>query len=112
MADRREGSLENSLPYNIAGRRRRPVHSDRSEAIPGELRLHRVSSNDAPELPPALMTVEELAVLLHTSKAAVYARLARGGIPGCVRLGRTLRFDPRVIAQWLSANSASAGGLP
>ncbi|WP_373372119.1 helix-turn-helix domain-containing protein [Nannocystis bainbridge] len=58
------------------------------------------------------MTVEELALLLNTSKGAVYARLSRGGIPGAVRLGRTLRFDPRIIAQWLSANSASAGGQP
>ncbi|WAS99570.1 helix-turn-helix domain-containing protein [Nannocystis punicea] len=56
------------------------------------------------------MTVEELAVLLRTSKGAVYARHARGGIPGGLRLGRTLRFDPRIIAQWLSAKSASAGG--
>ncbi|MCY1010516.1 helix-turn-helix domain-containing protein [Nannocystis pusilla] len=58
------------------------------------------------------MTVEELAVLLRTSKGAVYARHARGGIPGGLRLGRTLRFDPRIIAQWLSAKSASAGGQP
>ncbi|WP_373372137.1 helix-turn-helix domain-containing protein [Nannocystis bainbridge] len=56
------------------------------------------------------MTVEELALLLNTSKGAVYARLSRAGIPGAVRLGRTLRFDPRIIAQWLSAKSASAGG--
>lgn len=71
-----------------------------------------VSSREEVTLPPPLMTVEELAVLLRTSKGAVYARHARGGIPGGVRLGRTLRFDPRVIAQWLSANSASAGGQP
>ncbi|MCY1007056.1 helix-turn-helix domain-containing protein [Nannocystis pusilla] len=58
------------------------------------------------------MTVEELAVLLRTSKGAVYARVSRGGVPGVVRLGRTIRFDPRIIAQWLSAKSASAGGQP
>ena len=68
-----------------------------------------VSSLDALEVPP-LMTVEELALLLQTSKGAVYARLARGGIPGALRLGRTLRFDRRIIVHWLSANSTSAGG--
>lgn len=68
-----------------------------------------VSSLDALAVPP-LMTVEELALLLQTSKGAIYARLARGGIPGALRLGRTLRFDRRVIVQWLSANSTSAGG--
>lgn len=68
-----------------------------------------VSSLDTLEV-PSLMTVAELAVVLQTSKGAIYARLARGGIPGALRLGRTLRFDRRVIVQWLSANSTSAGG--
>lgn len=51
-----------------------------------------MSSRDALAL-PSLMTVEELAELLRTSRGAVYARHARGGIPGALRLGRTLRFD-------------------
>lgn len=84
--------------------------SNRLSEITDEHRSPVVSSREASPLPPRLMTVEELAVLLNTSKGAVYARHARGGIPGGLRLGRTLRFDPRVIAQWLSANSASAGG--
>jgi predicted DNA-binding transcriptional regulator AlpA len=99
-----------SYPYNIPARRRRPVHSDMPKAIHPERHSAEVSSRPAAKLPPPLMTVEELALLLRTSKGAVYARYARGGIPGGLRLGRTLRFDPRIIAQWLSANSASAGG--
>ena len=104
--------VEKPPPYNIAGLRKRPVSSDRHRAIPGKAESGSVSSREATALPPQLMTVQELAILLNTSKGAVYARHARGGIPGGVRLGRTLRFDPRVIAQWLSANSASAGGQP
>lgn len=99
----------NSLPYNIGGRRRPPVPSDRNKAIAPEHGSGAVSSPDVLALPP-LMTVEELAVLLQTSKGAVYARHARGGIPGALRLGRTLRFDRRIIVHWLSANSTSAGG--
>ncbi|MBL9106478.1 MAG: helix-turn-helix domain-containing protein [Myxococcales bacterium] len=59
-----------------------------------------------------MLTVRELALLLATSSAGVYSRVARGQVPGVLRIGRSIRFDPRVIAQWLSANSASAGGHP
>ena len=104
--------MESPHPYNIAARRRRHVSSASKGAIADPRALEAVSSRDDVKLPPPLMTVEELAVLLRTSKGAVYARFARGGIPGGLRLGRTLRFDPRIIAQWLSANSASAGGQP
>jgi len=102
--------VESSDPYGKEPSRGQHVHSDRCAEIAHERRSPAVSSPEASPLPPSLMTTEELAVLLHTSKGAVYARHARGGIPGGVRLGRTLRFDPRIIAQWLSANSASAGG--
>ncbi len=104
----RKGSVQNSLPY-IKGCWEIPVPSDRRGATLHEHNSGAVSSLDAPDMPP-LMTVEELAFLLQASKGSVYARLARGGIPGALRLGRTLRFDRRVIVQWLSANSTSAGG--
>ncbi len=74
--------------------------------------MSSVSSLRSLDLPPPLLTVRDLAVLLTTSSSGVYSRVARGQIPGALRIGRTLRFDPRVIAQWLSANKASAGGLP
>ena len=104
--------MENTYPYHMAGRRRGSVSSARLRAIPAEVGSGDVSSRETAVLPPQLMTVQELAILLNTSKGAVYARYARGGIPGGVRLGRTLRFDPRVVAQWILANSASAGGQP
>ena len=102
------GSVQNSLPYNIVGRRTKPVPSDSRRWITQERRCDEVSSRDALAL-PSLMTVEELAELLRTSRGAVYARHARGGIPGALRLGRTLRFDRTIIVHWLSANSTSAG---
>ena len=71
-----------------------------------------VRSRSLVDLPPPLLTVQDLAVLLATSSSGVYSRVARGQVPGALRIGRSLRFDPRVIAQWLSANKASAGGLP
>ena len=56
-----------------------------------------------------LLTADDLAELLATTRGAIYARHSRGGIPGGIRLGRTLRFDPDVIDKWITANTASAG---
>ncbi len=56
-----------------------------------------------------LLTADDLADLLATTRGAIYARHARGGIPGGIRLGRTLRFDPEVINTWITANTAGVG---
>jgi predicted DNA-binding transcriptional regulator AlpA len=91
---------------------RRSVPKDRHRAIPANIVNEGVRSRSEVDLPPPLLTVQDLAVLLTTSSSGVYSRVARGQIPGTIRIGRSLRFDPRVIAQWLSANKASAGDLP
>jgi len=103
--------LESSYPYTTS-RGRRPVPKDSMRTISPNADDCSVSWRGSPELPPPLLTVRELAVLLATSSSGVYSRVARGQIPGALRIGRSLRFDPRVVAQWLSANKASAGGLP
>jgi len=103
--------MEKSLPY-IMPVGRRSVPKDISRAIPENIVNEGVRSRNGLDLPPPVLTVQDLAVLLATSSSAVYSRVARGQIPGAFRIGRSLRFDRRVIAQWLSANKASAGGLP
>ncbi len=102
--------MEKADPY--AKVRPGPVRRDSKGRISDGRAVATVSSRGEVDLPPPLLTVKDLAVLLATSSGGIYSRVARGQIPGALRLGRTLRFDPRVIAQWLSANSASAGGHP
>lgn len=104
-------TVEQSHPY-IVSVGRRHVPKDRHRAIPENVVNEGVRSRNDIDLPPPLLTVQELAVLLTTSNSGIYSRVARGQIPGVLRIGRTLRFEPRVIARWLSANKASAGGLP
>jgi len=41
---------------------------------------------------PELLTPDEVAVWLRTSKKAVYAKAERGGLPGAIRVGRRLYF--------------------
>ena len=102
--------MEKSHPY-IVPVGRRPVPKDIQRAIPENIVADSVRSRSDLDLPPPVLTVQDLAVLLATSSSSVYSRVARGQIPGAFRIGRSLRFDRRAIAQWLSANKASAGGL-
>ena len=101
--------MEKSHPY-IVSVGRRPVPKDIQRAIPDNIVADSVRSRGDLDLPPPVLTVQDLAVLLATSSSSV-SRVARNQIPGAFRIGRSLRFDRRVIAQWLSANKASAGGL-
>ena len=102
--------MEKNHPY-IVPVGRRAVLKDSQRAIPENIVEEGVRSRGALDLPPPVLTVQDLAVLLATSSSSVYSRVARSQTPGAFRIGRSLRFDRRVIAQWLSANKASAGGL-
>jgi len=49
----------------------------------------------------ALLTTREVAEVLAISERTV-KRLVRRGFP-CVRVGRSLRFDPKAVFRWLEA---------
>ncbi len=59
---------------------------------------------------PALLTVEEVADYLRTSRAAVYHQVARGQLPGVVRVGRRVLVKRAVLEQALDEGSATAPG--
>ncbi len=71
----------------------------------------RPHSPQPPPLPRPLLTADAVAELLAVTRSAIYARHARGAIPGGVRFGRTLRFDPDIIAAWIAAHT-DRGGAP
>ena len=50
---------------------------------------------------PRALRVSELAALLAVSDRQIYALAAQHRIPGCFRIGGSLRFDPVAIAAWL-----------
>ncbi len=49
----------------------------------------------------SLWTVRDVAAFLKTSRSWVYQATADGTLPGVVRLGARLRFDPLVIKAWV-----------
>ncbi len=58
-----------------------------------------------------LLTVEEVSLLLRTSRKAIYAMTERGHLPGVVRLGRRLLFRRDLLLNWLGQKSMpSLGG--
>jgi excisionase family DNA binding protein len=58
--------------------------------------------------PPYLMTVDETAALLRTSRKAVYTMAERGAIGGVVRVGRRLLFHRDDLLHWLRQKGASS----
>lgn len=53
-----------------------------------------------------LLTVDETAKLLRTSRIAVYAMVARGQVPGVIRLGRRVLFRTQDLLDWLDQKRA------
>ncbi len=67
-----------------------------------------MSSTDAL---PLLLTVDETAVLLRTTRGALYAMIERGQIPH-IRLGRRVRFHRDDLLRFLAERRApSPGGI-
>jgi excisionase family DNA binding protein len=59
---------------------------------------------------PSLLTIAEVAVLLRTSRKAVYAMAERGQLPGLTRIGRRLLVRRDDVRLWLDERRAASPG--
>ena len=55
---------------------------------------------------PVFLTPDEVAVLLRTSRKAVYAMVDRRQLPGVTRLGRRVLIRSDQLLDWLRQKSA------
>ena len=55
-----------------------------------------------------LLTPDEVATLLRTSRKAIYSMAERGALPGTVRIGRRLLFRRDELIHWLGQKSTSS----
>jgi excisionase family DNA binding protein len=60
--------------------------------------------------PPPLLTVEEAADLLRTSRKAVYALIERAQLAGVTRLGRRVLIRRAELLQFLAEERAASPG--
>jgi excisionase family DNA binding protein len=54
---------------------------------------------------PALLTPDEVAASLRTSRKAIYAMIERGRLPGIVRIGRRVLVRQDALLDWLRQKS-------
>jgi excisionase family DNA binding protein len=57
-----------------------------------------------------LLTAEEVAALLRTTRKAIYARAERGLLPGVIRDGRRLLVRRDDLLSWLDERRAASPG--
>ncbi|NQU84531.1 MAG: helix-turn-helix domain-containing protein [Mariniphaga sp.] len=50
-----------------------------------------------------LLTVDELAHLLHLSKPTIYSNYSKGLLPGGCKQGKRLYFDKKIIISWIKS---------
>lgn len=74
--------------------------------------MRRLRSGGAPQDDPTsadrplLLTPDEVAALLRTSRKAVYAMVDRRQLPGVTRLGRRVLIRSELLLDWLRHKSA------
>ena len=57
---------------------------------------------------PTLITVDEAADLLRTSRRAIYMMLERRQLPGVTRIGRRVLFRSADLLDWLDQKSRAS----
>ena len=55
---------------------------------------------------PVLMTADDVAMLLRTTRKAVYVMAERGLLPGVTRIGRRVLFRASDLLKWLNQKRA------
>ncbi len=55
---------------------------------------------------PVLLTVDEAAALLRTTRRAMYAMVERRQLPGVVRIRRRVLFRSEALLDWVDQKSA------
>ena len=63
----------------------------------------------APDL-PELLTADEVAAWLKTSRKAIYAKAERGSLPGATYVGRRLYFLRADLLKWVEQGRVPSVG--
>ena len=50
-----------------------------------------------------LLTIDEIAELLHLAKPTIYSKVSKNELPGVMKQGKRLYFDRQIIIDWIKA---------
>ena len=64
------------------------------------------SSGEKRVEPPILLTVDEVAAVLRTTRPAIYAMIERRQVPGVIRIRRRVLFRADGLLHWLDQKRA------
>ena len=67
---------------------------------------HAIRSSMDADSHPLLLTVDEAAGLLRTTRKAVYAMVERSQVPGVIRIRRRVLFRAADLLHWLDQKCA------
>lgn len=59
-----------------------------------------------------LLTADDLGELLGVGRRSIYNMMSEAPIPGALKIGRRLRFDPVVVREWIATLPHSRGRHP
>lgn len=68
--------------------------------------MRPMRNGSAPADLPRLLTVDEAAEFLRTTRRAVYAMIERGQLPGIIRLRRRILFRADELVHWIEQKRA------
>jgi len=67
-----------------------------------ELKRLLIEKQEQPtDQPEQLLTIDEVATLLHLTKPTVYSKVSKNEIPGVCKQGKRLYFDRQTIIDWI-----------
>ena len=83
-----------------------PVVEPRWRDVDATSRLQTGADRRRHRTLPILITVDEAADLLRTTRRAIYAMIARRQLPGVVRVRRRVLLRSEALLHWLEQKSA------
>lgn len=88
---------------------RRPAERFARRPRAGEEAAHRSTDDSAAVAGlPILLSADETADLLRTSRRAIYVMVERNQLPGVTRIGRRMLFRGADLLRWLDRKRASS----